>query len=1001
MRFRILGSLEVHTAGGWVHIRAAQQRVVLAVLLAEAGQTVSTDRLVDAVWADTPPRTATNTIVAYVVRLRRLLGDPDGAVLVTRGRGYQVAADDDLDAVVFEQLVATGRNEWKNNRPETAEAALAQALALWRGPVFADVPASPLLTNRAAYLEQVRLASEEDHVATLLAMDRHTEAVETLYRLVEQNPLRERRWEHLVHALAQHGQRSQALDTFHRARRVLRDELGLEPGSELRRLQQAILRGHVTPAVTSPRPPVRPAQLPADVPTFIGRDSQLARLHALAGGWESQPAAPTRVVAITGAAGVGKTALAVHWAHQVRDLFGDGQLYANLRGLTDDSAPLPPVAVLGRFLRALNHPPERIPSDVDEASALFRSLLTGKNMLVLLDNARDSDQVRPLVPGSPGCLALVTSRDRLDGLITRDSATPLALPALTDTEALALLTGLLGGNRMPLEQQAMAELAALCGHLPLALRLAAGNVVTHQHSIPDYVRRLRDDRLGGLQMGPDGVRPAFDLSYMASTDAARRLFRLLSLVPGPDFTASAAGAIVDTEPASAHLRLDELTASYLVHEHAPGRYCLHDLLRCYAAERSNAEDSDAERVTAIERLHNFYQRQIDAAANRLYPEILRLPGHDLAEVVFDDDSTASAWLDAERTNLVAAIRHAAVHGPHPAAWRLADSLRGYFFRRMFTTEWQMAVQAGVAAAELADNACALAASYLSLGGLYSAREHHHDAIHHYARAMACAQRAGWRQAEAAALSSIGMAHVRLGELHTAAGFYTRSIAMRRNLDCVAGQAMDLDNLGLIYFGLGQLELAEQYHQQAGAFYQRAGARTAHARANGALGVTYHAMGRVREARQLLSQAVTVLREAGDRYNLGFAYTHLARVCSDLGDDTGALDMARAAHVVARDTSDLTLEGWIHAVLAGIHHKLGDHRRAIDGYERAAHLVRQGGDRFRETEILIHWAETHYHVGQADVAARLAQDALDLARQGRYRLLEGRALALLGQTDNKY
>jgi DNA-binding SARP family transcriptional activator len=505
MRFGMLGPLRVDTGLGWVTVPAEQQRVVLAVLLTVPGRVVATQRLVDEVWGGRPPRTAVNTVQAYVMRLRRLIGD---GVLLTRRHGYElVVGRDDVDAAVFERLVASGRDALAGGRPDAAAARLSEALALWRGPALADVPASASLTAWAAHLEQVRLAVVEDHMAALLELDRHSEVVDDLHRLVGEHPLRERLWAQLMLALHRCGRRAEALDAYQRARRVMVAELGLEPGPQLRELQETVLAEDRAEARASQPalPWVVPAQLPADVPGFTGRDDQLAQLDTLLPGTGDPAGTAVAISAIAGAAGVGKTALAVHWGHRVRDWFADGQLYVNLRGHATD-APMRPIEALARLLRALDM--SAVPSDVDEAAARYRSLMAGKRMLVLLDDARDPDQVRPLLPGSPGCMALVTSRDRLAGLVARDGAAPMVLDVLSDAETHALLARLLGADRVRAEPTAAAELARLCGNQPFAVRIAAANLATHPRtSIAEYATRLSGDRPEWLQTDDDGHRP--------------------------------------------------------------------------------------------------------------------------------------------------------------------------------------------------------------------------------------------------------------------------------------------------------------------------------------------------------------------------------------------------------------------------------------------------------------------------------------------------------------
>jgi DNA-binding SARP family transcriptional activator len=461
----------VWQGGDWKTVRAPQPRVVLAVLLTEAGSTVSVDRLVDEIWGDHPPQAAVNTVQSYVVRLRRLLGDSPSR-LITAGRGYQLlVADDELDSRAFETLVESGQRHLQGGRPADAVDQLATALALWRGPAMNDVPASPAVTAEAIRLEQRRLTALECRLGAELVLGRHAETVDELERLVAEYPLREGLRRHLMLALYRCGRRAEALDRYREGRAVLVTEFGMEPGPGLRDLERAILADDERlvlasgPAVTSVAELVSiPAQLPADVGGFIGREHALRVLDGI-------PDA-TVIRTITGMAGVGKTALAVHWAHRVRDRFADGQLYVNLRGYAS-GRPLRPIEALARFLHALGVPAGQVPTDDDEAAALYRTRLAGRRMLILLDNAGSPDQVRPLLPGVPGCVVLVTSRDNLAGLLVREGAYNIRLDVLTDAEARLLLTNLLGADRLGAESDTAAELAALCARLPLALRLAA------------------------------------------------------------------------------------------------------------------------------------------------------------------------------------------------------------------------------------------------------------------------------------------------------------------------------------------------------------------------------------------------------------------------------------------------------------------------------------------------------------------------------------------------
>jgi len=474
MRFQVLGPLRIWDGARWSLLPAAQQRVVLAVLLANVGRVVSADQLIDEIWGTEPPRSALATVQVYVSRLRKMLGWAVRGPLLTFDRGYQLTIDDgDIDAQVFDGLLAAGRREVVAGRHDEAVEQLSRALALWRGPALADVPSSPMVGAEAMRLERCRLSAMEERFGALLQLRRHADIVDELQAVVRQHPMRERLWAQLMRALYRSGRRGEALAAYREARRLLVAELGLEPGPELRDTHRAVLDDD--PRLAAPPPPVGPervvpAQLPADVAGFTGRETELGRLDALAdeparaGQRRQGDTGPTAMVvcAVAGTAGVGKTALAVHWAHRVRDRFPDGQLYVNLRGYAS-GAPLRPIEALARFLAALGVRAERVPAQVDEAAALFRSLVTGRRMLILLDNANHPDQVRPLLPGEARCLVVVTSRDRLDGLVARDGAARVTLDVLRPAAARRLLTRIVGPDRVDAEPDAVAELARLRG----------------------------------------------------------------------------------------------------------------------------------------------------------------------------------------------------------------------------------------------------------------------------------------------------------------------------------------------------------------------------------------------------------------------------------------------------------------------------------------------------------------------------------------------------------
>jgi DNA-binding SARP family transcriptional activator len=600
LRFRILGPLRVRHGEGWSAVRAAQQRVVMAVLLIEAGRVVGSDRLIHELWADEPPRAALVTVQGYVRRLRRLLGHGRSGPLLTRGRGYELVVNDgDVDAAVFDGLVDHGLGRRAGGMPDRAAVELSQALALWRGAALADVPAGPTVMAEAARLEQRRLTAVEERLDALLDLGRHTDAATELRELVARAPLRERLHVLRMRSLHRCGRPADALAAYDQARHVLVTELGLEPGAELRRLREHIL-------VKERKPSTGPAQLPAGVGRFTGREADLARLSTLA-----HRGGPMVICTIAGPAGVGKTALAVHWAHRARPEFPDGQLYVDLRGYGPDR-PLRAVDALAHFLTALGVPAATVPRDVEAAAGLYRTLLSGKRVLVLIDNAGDPGQVRPLLPGSRDCLVLVTSRDQLRGLAARDGAVRLDLDPLGQDEAIRLLTRLIGPDRGRATPELVAELAGLCGRLPLALRIVAANLAARPHRpLADLAAELAaGDRLSALAVTGDpksAVRVAFDHSYVLLPAALRRLFRLLGLAPGADITVPAAAALAGIAPAEAADLLDALAAANLVKRRPPDRYAMHDLIRRYAAELAGEPDLEADGRAALARLREHYR----------------------------------------------------------------------------------------------------------------------------------------------------------------------------------------------------------------------------------------------------------------------------------------------------------------------------------------------------------------------------------------------------------
>ncbi|WP_143050099.1 AfsR/SARP family transcriptional regulator [Asanoa ishikariensis] len=592
-----------------VALGGARSQCILAALLLDANRVVSMRRLVAAAWGEGPPQGARTQVQNRLSALRRVFREANlGAdVIVRRGSGYLIEIREgqldlhrfDNELVRADALAASG---------QVAEAAVAinDGLALWRGPAL-DGLATPHLQAAAERIEERRLAAVEKRIQIELDLGRHGELVPELTGLASAHPYREGLHGRLMLALYRAGRQAEALEAFRRARLLLSEQLGVEPGPDLQRLHEAVLRGDealiraarpaaLTPQVNEGTAPV-PRELPADITGFAGRAEALTALDGMLPD-AANAAVPVVISAISGTAGVGKTALAVHWAHRVAHRFPDGQLYVNLRGYGAD-APVPPIEALGALLRALGVRPDRVPADAGEAAAMYRSLLAGRSVLVLLDNARSAEQVRPLLPGGPGCLVLITSRDRIGGLVAREGARRLTLDVLSAGEARDLLRHVLGDGRARAEPDALADLAHVCAYLPLALRIAAANLTNRPHqSIATHVKELVwADGLGALAIDGDeetSVQIALDHSYRAVPTDAQGLFRMLGHVHGPDFTPEAAAALMGTTPAQTEKLLDRLAAAHLIEERSPHQFSFHDLLRQYARKRSSTE---AERAT--------------------------------------------------------------------------------------------------------------------------------------------------------------------------------------------------------------------------------------------------------------------------------------------------------------------------------------------------------------------------------------------------------------------
>jgi DNA-binding SARP family transcriptional activator len=1038
MRVRVLGPMRIRCADGTaVPLGTPKQRHVCALLLVRAGRLVTVDELVDELWPERPPPSSIANVRTYAARLRRAFADRDSGVRIEpRGQGYALHIETgsfDLDA--YRRELRHAREARQRNDPARAVEHYATGHALWTGGPLEDVPDGRALADWRQSIREEAAAAAEEWAVIDLELGHGALVVSRLREHVAAHPLRERGWELLIRALHTSGDVAGALAAYGRARAALVDQLGLEPGAELQALHQAILRGeHRTEAVDPRRTPATtrsaaaappmPAQLPADVIGFVGRDEQLRRLDSVLA---ATGAAASRTLVISGTAGVGKTALAQRWAHRVRHRFPGGQLYVDLRGHAA-GPPLRPVEALGRFLHAVGLHGDQVPVDVDEAAAMYRTMLADRRVLVILDNARSAEQVRPLLPGSAGSFTVVTSRNALTGLVARQGAVAVDLEVLSPAEAEALLANVLGPERLRAEPDAAAELARLCGRLPLAVRIAAANLAMRpDETLASYAATLRSkDRLDLLAVDADdqaAVGTAFELSYRGLTDGAQRMFRLFGTVPGPDLTVEAAAALADVPVAEAAALLGQLVDAHLVGCPSPGRYAMHDLLQLYAARSAAEGASAADLHAAMTRLYRYYLHTADAAARLLYPHLIRLPvsgaasggdaeatpafkppwlaagaGPDPAAGNLTERDAALAWFEAERANLVAAIRSAADRGPAEYAWRLADAVRGYFYLRMYTVNWTSVVDAARSAAQADGGPTALASHHLSEAMLPWRQGRHREAEIHYEQTRVSARAAGWLEGETAAVGSLGNLHRQGGRLNAAAQAYDRARVLSRSSGHLGAEATAIGNLGLVYWEQGRLTAAVEQYTRAIDLYRLVGSISGEAIVTANLGDALRALGRLDQATEAIGTARALNSRVGHSTGDSDMIRCLAAIHHDAGHARRAIALARQALELARESGHRRYQANALNLMASAEHHLRAYRAAARLYRDALDTVDAGTDRLPRLGALVGLAGATAQLGELAEAAELAQSALTTAAGHGYRIAEARAHLVLAEVS---
>ncbi len=943
--FRVLGPLAVEADGRSVPVGGARQRAILALLALNPDRVVPVDTLIDVVWNGRPPSTARTQVAICVAALRKAFkaAGVEDDVIVTAHPGYLLETSrHEVDWVEFTRLVGQAEQDASEGTLTESARGYAQALGLWRGPALAGVMGRPV-EDEASRLEEYRLNAFDDATAVQLTLDQHQEIIPELSAVVREHPLRERTLGHLMLALYRSGRRAEALEVFRAARKQFIEELGLEPGPNAQSLHDAILaddpslappESSATPAAPPAPPRSVPSELPPGIPGFVGRDAELAALDTLL----SAPG--PRVGLITGVAGVGKTGIAVHWAHRVHEHFPDGSLYADMRGYDGHHTPTEASDVLGRFLRSLGVAADLVPAAHEERIALYRSLLAGHRMLVVLDNVRHYAQVRDLLPGVGECCVVVTSREALEDLVTWPPQARIQLRLLSEREAVGLLAAIAGESRIAAGPSDAVTLAHLCDRLPLALRIAAARLASRPHwTVRHMVTRLRDEqrRLDELSQDESQVRAGLELSYRYLSPDAACLYRRLGLLTSPDFTAWTAAALLDCPVPDAELFIEQLVdAQFLevVGLDATGhtRYRLQNLLRLYAAECAAHEESEERIGEARMRVLRTYLTLAGEAHRREYGGDFSVlhgstPRRPLAAALTDDLLVAPLeWFEAERLSLRALIDQAAELGLDEIAWDLTTSMVVLFETRNYVEDWRRCAQ----------------------------------------RALEAARAAGNVRGQAVMLADLGAVALRLRDLRRTGVLLEEALELHRDVGERYGEAMVLRNLAIRDRMQGELDTAMARLEEAREIFRSAGDGSSEAHVLNNMAQIQLDLGRAEVAMGLGRESV--------------------RLSEAIGEGRGARGLAQSLHRLA------------HVYLA-----LGETQLAEEAFLRVVHIVKEKSDMVGLAYALHGLGETRLAAGQGQQALDTLTDALDIVSgidsplvEGQINLGIGRALNALGR-----
>ncbi|WP_314613076.1 AfsR/SARP family transcriptional regulator [Streptomyces stackebrandtii] len=939
MRFTILGPVQALATGPETPALAPRHRAVLAYLLLHAGVAISTDRLIDAMWGPLPPDSARAQIQTTIAAIRRMLraSGADG-MLATRSAGYVIDPEPGhLDLHEFTGLVAKAPAD--SDDPRDTAARIRTALALWRGEPLADISGHYVESARAR-LNGQRLTAVERLADLELSLGRHDDLIDELTGHATANPLREKLCCQLMLALHRAGRQPDALQVARNFRATLAEEQGLDPGHAFSRLEQEILRDEpaLQPPAAEPAKTRRVNFLPYDVPDFTGRDDELDGLTRL---WTSNNGGSVTVAAIDGMAGVGKTTLAVHAGHRLADQFPDGQLFVDLQAHTAGQEPLDVAAALEILLGQLGVPAAQIPASAADRAALWRSELSGRRVVTVLDNALGADQVRQLLPGSSHTLVLVTSRRRLTDL---DGAHALSVEVLPAADSVDLFTAIVG-ERAAAEPLAVLDVLQLCGFLPLAVRIAAARLHHRPRWTVEYLAaRLRDQRrrLSELATSERGVAAAFTLSYQQLTDEQQRMFRLMGLQPGRDIGPEAAAALSGLPVDDAELLLEDLLDAHVLAQHQPGRYTFHDLLREHALATAAAQEPSDARREALGRLLQHYLHTASTAMDHLYPEgkVRRphIPAPDTEPMFLGDEAEAIAWLDGERANLMAAGRHAADHdrGPYPS--ELAATLHRYLLGHAHQADALDLHNLALRTSRRSGDTAAEARTLLDLGEVhYWWQGAYEQAAEHYRHALDLSRDAGDQGAAARALQNLGTLHRRRREYDQALDHFGQALVLFRELGDGAGEARSLSELGILHGRGGRFEEAHDHHRQALRLHRATGSRIGEVVVLNNIGLLCQRQGRDEEARRRHQEALELSRRFDFPGDEAESLNALAEAARSLGDLASAAAEHDGALTRAREFGYRPEQARAHSGLARVHRDLGRIDLALDHARQALDL----------------------------------------------------------------